>query len=373
MKQVDKLLRKIKEILGFDKLHPDIQYFLDRTNLKIALPGAFVVMFAEVIAFINTFFYTINEGQDPQKWLLFHRALYLFLFLAAAQLFVYALYHKVKNVSFSRIRLDISILFFFFALLVFGICISIKDYEQHEQILVFITIEMFVSCLFMIKPYLAIILIVIPFGIFYYLMEITAGVSGATKANYITNMIFFIIVNIAHYQQYLRIANQSLDNQELAEQLRNASRYDFLTKLKNRTALNMDFENPGNKNLNSNFIVMVTDIDNFKSFNDTNGHAYGDELLGKFAAVLRENFGKKYCYRYGGDEYLVVIPEMPEEVFSQKIKICQKALNNEFNFSGGYTKGFVKSSADLHSLIYKADQNLYAAKNAGKNQVIGSL
>ena len=370
---MDKLLRKIKQILGFDKLHPDIQLFLDRTNLKIALPGSCIVMFAEVIAFINTFFYTISEDQDPAKWLFFHRALYIFLFLAAAQLFIYALYNKLKNVKFSRVGLDISILFFFVALLVFGVFISINDYQQHEQILVFITIEMFVSCLFMIKPYLAIILIVIPFGIFYYLMKIKVGVSGATTANYITNMIFFIIVNIAHYQQYLRIANQNVDNQELAEQLRNASRYDFLTKLKNRTALNMDFENAGNKNLNSYFVVMVTDIDNFKSFNDTHGHAYGDELLAKYAAILRDNFGKKHCYRYGGDEYLVVIPEISEEEFAQKIKICQKALNDEFHFSGGYTRGFVKSAKDLHGLIYKADQNLYEAKNAGKNKVIGTF
>lgn len=365
------MLSKIKRLLGLEKLHPDIQFFLDNTNLRIAMPGSFIVMLVEVGAFINTFFYRIKPGQDPAAWLLYHRLLYSFLFLAAAQLFIYGLFHKKSKRQFSRIRLDISILFFILALLIFGIVISLNDYVGHEQILVFITIELFVSCLFMIKPYLAIFLIIIPFGVFYYLMQKTIGVSGATKINYPINMIFFIIVNIAHYQQYLRIANQNVVNQELAEQLRNASRYDFLTKLKNRTALNMDFENPENKNLNANFIIMVTDIDDFKNFNDTHGHDYGDEMLRKFASILQEEFGKKHCYRYGGDEYLIVLPEIPEHDFLQKLKTCEESINNDFHFSGGYTKGFVSSSKDLHELINKADEGLYEAKNAGKNKVIG--
>ena len=367
------MISKIKRFLGLEKLHPNIQFFLDNTNLRIALPGAFIVMLVEVCAFINTFFYKIKPDQDPTAWLLYHRLLYSFLFLAAAQLFIYALYHKITGRNFSRIILDASILFFMLALLVFGICISLNDYVGHEQILVFITIELFVSCLFMIKPYIALLLIIIPFGVFYYLMEITIGVSGATRINYLINMIFFIIVNVAHYQQYLRIANQNVTNQELAEQLKNASCYDFLTKLKNRTALNLDFENPANENLNSNFIIMVTDIDDFKNFNDIHGHIYGDEVLKKFAAILQENFGKQYCYRYGGDEYLIVVPEMSEKDFLQKIQLCEKLINNEFHYSSGYTRGFISSYNDLHALIHKADLHLYEAKNAGKNKVIGSF
>jgi diguanylate cyclase (GGDEF)-like protein len=259
------------------------------------------------------------------------------------------------------------------SVLVFGTIISLKDFMHGEQILVFITVNLFVACLFMIKPYLAILLIVIPFGIFYYLMGTTNGISNATRINYPVIMFFFIIVNIAHYQQFLRIANHNVVNHALAEQLRNASRYDFLTKLKNRTALNMDFEDSDNPNLNSAFIVMLTDIDDFKSFNDTNGHHYGDELLKRFASIMQNHFGKTHCYRYGGDEYLIVLPEIKEELFLEKINIARECTKNEFHFSGGYTHGFVSSSTDLHHLINIADKNLYNAKDAGKNQVIGSF
>ena len=367
------MISKIKKTLGLEKLHPDVQYFLDSANLNIACPATFIVMIIEFGLFINTILYAIKSGRPASANNLFYRTLYGLMFLASAQLFIYSLYHKIKKTTFKRFTLDTCIVIFLAAIIIFGIIISIKDYNNHEQILVFITVQLFVACLFMVKPYLAILLLTASFGTFYYLMAITQGVSSATRVNYPVILMFFILVNLAHYQQFLRIANHTVVNHALAEQLRNASRYDFLTKLKNRTALNMDFENADNPNLNSTFIVMLTDIDDFKSYNDTNGHNFGDILLKKFALIMQNHFGKTHCYRYGGDEYLIVMPEIKEELFLEKIKIARNCTNGEFHFSGGYTRGFVSSSKDLHLLINKADQNLYNAKGAGKNRVIGTF
>ena len=367
------MISKIKKLLGLEKLHPDVQFFLDSENIKIAQPASFIVMIVEFSLFLNTILYTIKSGRAPSANNLFYRKLYAFLFLAAAQFFAYSTYHKIKKSHFRRFSLDLSLSVFIFSVLVFGLCISIIDYTNGEQILVFITVNLFVACLFMIKPYLAIILITLPFALFYYMMASTSGISNATRVNYPVIMGFFIIVNIAHYQQFLRIANHNVVNHALAEQLRNASRYDFLTKLKNRTALNMDFEDSDNPNLNSSFIAMLTDIDDFKLYNDTKGHIFGDELLKKFASIMQGTFGKTHCYRYGGDEYLIVLPEIPEELFLEKINIVRELTKKEFHFSGGYTHGFVSSFEDLHHLINIADQNLYNAKEAGKNQVIGKI
>ena len=364
---------KIKRILGLEKLHPDVQFFLDSENLNISQPASFIVMIVEFSFFLNTIIYAIRSGRAPSANNLFYRRLYGFLFLAAAQIFIYSTYHKVRKSHFRRFVLDTCLIIFICSVLAFGICISIRDFMHGEQILVFITVNLFVACLFMIKPYLAIILIVCPFSIFYYMMANTNGISNATRVNYPVIMGFFIIVNIAHYQQFLRIANHNVVNHALAEQLRNASRYDFLTKLKNRTALNMDFEDADNPNLNSSFIVMLTDIDDFKVYNDTKGHHFGDELLKRLASIMQNNFGKTHCYRYGGDEYLIVLPEIKEELFLEKIKIAKECTKDVFQFSGGYTKGYVSSSKDLHTLINKADKYLYDAKNAGKNAVIGSF
>ena len=367
------MISKIKRILGLDQLHPDVQYFLDSANISIAVPASFIAMVIEFGLFVNTIIYVIKSGRPASANNIFYRTLYGILFLASAQLFIYSAYHKFKKRCFRRYVLDTCIVIFFISTLAFGIIISIKDYINGEQIMVFLTMQLFVACLFMVKPYLAIILISVSFGFFYYLMNTTLGISNATRVNFPVIMMFFILVNLAHYQQFLKIAKNNVINHTLAEQLRNSSRYDFLTKLKNRTALNMDFENSDNPNLNSPFIVMLTDIDDFKSFNDTNGHNYGDELLKRFASIMQNNFGKTHCYRYGGDEYLIVLPEINEELFLEKINIAKNCIQDQFHFSGGYTRGIVTSSKDLHKLINRADENLYQAKEAGKNQVLGSF
>ena len=365
------MIFNVKKSIGLGKLHPDVQYFMDSANLDIAWPASCIVMIVEFSLFINTIIYSIKSGRAPSANNLFYRTLYGLLFLAAAQLFIYSTYHKIKKIPFKRFSLDLSIVIFTASLIIFGMFISCKDYINSEQILVFITVELFVACLFMIKPYIAISIIVTTFAAFYYVMFTTKGISSATRVNYPIIMAVFIIINIVHYQQFLKIANHNVVNHALAEQLRNASRYDFLTKLKNRTALNMDFEDSENPNLNSSFIVMLTDIDDFKSYNDTNGHNFGDVLLKRFASTMQNNFGKPHCYRYGGDEYLIVMPEIKEELFLEKINIAKECTKEEFTFSGGYVRGYVGSSDDLHKLIHKADEHLYKAKNAGKNQVIG--
>ncbi len=363
---------KAKKILGLEKLHPDIQFFLDCTNLTVARTASIIVMAFEVITFTISFFYVIQDQvKDPARWMLYHRILYVLLFLAGSQLCIYSFKHKPEKGKISRAGLNFSITIFILMLLIFAICITIHDYILHEQILVFITIELLVSCLFMIKPYIAIPTILISFGVFYYLMKSTIGVSDATNINYTIIMAFFIFVNIVHYQQYLRIAKHNVINHALAEQLRRASLFDFLTKLKNRNALNSDFVD--SSKLNSNYIVMLTDIDNFKSYNDNFGHLFGDELLKKFAGILQKQFGKEYCYRYGGDEYLIVLPEIKKEEFLEKLKSCEEIINNEFEFSGGYYNGLITSSKDLNDYINKADKYLYEAKNTGKNQVCGSF
>ena len=365
------MISKIKKILGLDKLHPDVQYFLDSANLNIACPASFIVMIIEFGLFINTILYAIKSGRPASANNLFYRTLYGIMFLASAQLFIYSVYHKIKKIPFKRVALDVCIVIFTAAVIIFGMIVSIKDYNNSEQILVFITVELFIACLFMVKPYLAILILTATFCTFYYMMATTQGVTSATRVNFPMILMFFILVNLAHYQQFLKIANHNVVNHALAEQLRNASRYDFLTKLKNRTALNMDFEDSENPNLNSSFIVMLTVIDDFKSYNDTNGHNFGDILLKRFASTMQNNFGKPHCYRYGGDEYLIVMPEIKEELFLEKINIAKECTKEEFTFSGGYVRGYVGSSDDLHKLIHKADEHLYKAKNAGKNQVIG--
>ena len=127
-----------------------------------------------------------------------------------------------------------------------------------------------------------------------------------------------------------------------------------------------------NKTINE-FALFLFDLNDLKIMNDTYGHEIGDKYIIKSCQIIKSLFPHTDVYRYGGDEYLIVLPEIAEETFLEKIKIARDCTNGALHFSGGYTKGYVSSSKDLHTLINKADENLYKAKKAGKNKVLGSF
>ena len=145
------------------------------------------------------------------------------------------------------------------------------------------------------------------------------------------------------------------------------SLYDPLTKLKNRLALKNDFE----KCLELPLIIMICDVDDFKIHNDTYGHEHGDDVLESFSHHLIRSFGSESCYRYGGDEFLVVCREDSLESFMMNLEKCRHAIGDAFHFSGGYITGIPHAFEDFKNMIIHADENLYKAKQNGKNQVIG--
>ena len=157
------------------------------------------------------------------------------------------------------------------------------------------------------------------------------------------------------------------DNQKLKE----ISNADSLTLTKNRFALRNDFESL----LNNDIHVMMYDIDNFKVINDTLGHDAGDSVLMNVGAVTKKIFGDENCYRYGGDEFVIIIKDISPEDFASKVKDLKQAINeiiygyrhSRIHFSGGYVHGKPETVAELREMIKQADKLLYKAKAAGKD------
>ncbi len=162
-----------------------------------------------------------------------------------------------------------------------------------------------------------------------------------------------------------------LDNLALEE----ATITDSLTEVKNRFAFRKDYSSFEGQELH----VMMIDIDDFKSINDSYGHSAGDYMLTRLGGALLEVFGKEYCYRYGGDEFLIVTPDLGEGVFQDCIR-CLMAMLKDFNFEGtkiegrfsaGYVYGRSERSDDLRYMLRQADSKLYEIKNSGKNKFNG--
>lgn len=128
---------------------------------------------------------------------------------------------------------------------------------------------------------------------------------------------------------------------------------------------------------------IMLDVDFFKTCNDTNGHAAGDDCLRKVAQAIKGTIQRPgdFCARYGGDEFVVLLPDTEQDAAEQ---IAESIRNNvatmhipgEHELSLGVvtislgvatTRGTVESSCE--EVLRQADLALYAAKEKGRNRV----
>jgi diguanylate cyclase (GGDEF)-like protein len=168
--------------------------------------------------------------------------------------------------------------------------------------------------------------------------------------------------------------------------LTNLSIRDPLTGCYNRRHLNaalLDGEIARARRYRLSLSMIMCDLDSFKAINDTHGHHAGDELLRSFAqlaqAMTRDSIDT--VVRYGGEEFLVILPEtrLPGAVeLAERVRAAFAAQRTEIGgLSLGTTASFGVVSADFsgstavtpQGMIALADQLMYEAKHGGRNQV----
>ena len=165
-----------------------------------------------------------------------------------------------------------------------------------------------------------------------------------------------------------RLEETNGELEKVNNQLKAMATRDSLTNLRNRYALRQDFELYVGLPLYVDFL----DIDDFKTLNDTQGHAFGDKMLMVVGKALSDSFRTSNCYRYGGDEFLIVAENETEASFRHSCDNMKKLLGAaNIRFSGGYVYGVPESIPELRGMIMQADEMLYVAKESGKNQFVG--
>jgi two-component system cell cycle response regulator len=125
--------------------------------------------------------------------------------------------------------------------------------------------------------------------------------------------------------------------------------------------------------------VLMLDIDDFKKYNDTHGHLEGDKVLARFAEIVQDCLRQSdSAYRYGGEEFVVILPVTAGEQGVAAAERVRTALRNEAftPYSGGNIQVTVSigvaqhlKDEDMMDFLRRVDQNLYAAKAAGKDRV----
>lgn len=158
---------------------------------------------------------------------------------------------------------------------------------------------------------------------------------------------------------------------------------DSLTGLRNRTFLEDELEPLFARHVarRHDFSAVMVDVDNFKQYNDAQGHPAGDTLLQFVGALLRgATRSQDHTIRYGGDEFLLLLPETTSEqagvIAERLVKLFGQYTtrlggNHELSLSAGVASIAVDAPKTGHALVAAADVALYRAKRGGKNTVAG--
>lgn len=157
--------------------------------------------------------------------------------------------------------------------------------------------------------------------------------------------------------------------------LNRMAKTDSLSNLPNRRGFNESLEailkEP--KNLKP-FFVFVFDIDNFKTINDIHGHLIGDKIIKQIGCVASGVFSGEAVFRWGGDEFAGFIfgdtdeAEALIELFFKRV--CEDPNLGLYKISVSLGAAKFNQADTTNSLLYRADQALYQAKESGKNRCI---
>jgi len=194
---------------------------------------------------------------------------------------------------------------------------------------------------------------------------------------------------VSHVMEYTRdVTDRKKSDEErrrLIQKLEHLSKTDGLTGLLNRRALteSLSYELDRARRYNSDLSLILCDIDNFKRINDTYGHDGGDKALQTVSETIKRLLRKAdIAGRYGGDEFMVILPETAlagAESLAEKIRVS--VANIELPMEGAKAVKVSLSigistlgpeNENIDALIKNTDDAMYASKQSGRNRISSS-
>jgi diguanylate cyclase (GGDEF)-like protein len=180
-----------------------------------------------------------------------------------------------------------------------------------------------------------------------------------------------------------RLARQQCDLEDMNDELVAISRRDPLTALGNRRALEEDLDllEARVTRYGHRYCMALVDVDHFKAYNDAHGHQSGDQILKAVATQLTHDArGGDAFYRYGGDEFLCILPEQSMESGALAVERMRLGLERlaiphadealgVLTFSAGLAMLDHDHTRPASDVLKMADEALYRAKHLGRNRV----
>jgi diguanylate cyclase (GGDEF)-like protein len=183
-------------------------------------------------------------------------------------------------------------------------------------------------------------------------------------------------------RQLLQLTGMAIATLNLRTKLENQSIRDSLTGLFNRHFMQISLERELSRaaRRKQTLAVFMMDLDHFKKFNDTYGHAAGDTVLKAVSEIFRSSIRTEdIACRYGGEEFTIMMPDVTQAVAIERAESIRRAVASlrvpldkenyaEFSISIGLAL-YPEDGETADLLLRRADLALYRAKRSGRNQV----
>ena len=169
------------------------------------------------------------------------------------------------------------------------------------------------------------------------------------------------------------------DGKRMARSIKTLVEYDALTELNNRRSADKKLEEIRVRSVEQGikYCICISDIDFFKKVNDTYGHEMGDEVLKMVSAKLKSGMvGKGFVARWGGEEFLIIFENRELDIARRELEIIMDDIrtiwvpdsDRQITMSFGLT--FMSPEESVDETLKRADDNLYEAKETGRNQIV---
>ena len=349
---------KIKAFI-FPKVEEEVLQDVDKNSLALIKNISLLIFFFEAVAFI-VFILTRKEFNETAmvsiKSVSFCLATCLFAFLAAGKIL------KMSPVAHRWVELHNAC--YYVLLSLWAVQVTYRNYLGNEQILTFFAVQIMMVCFVPLMPFHGIFFPLIIYTIMYALLySVDKGV-GINVFNYALLMIVTITGMVVRFRSLVTASEKSLELEKTNDRLFYNARHDGLTGLRNRKALSEDVP----KMIGMQLTAYMIDVNYFKEINDNFGHAAGDRVLTETAAMIRTLFSKDRCYRYGGDEFLILC-EGEGSFESDTATFCISQVPGlEVMLSIGRAGGEPNDQDEFYKLISAADSRLYQVKERTHSQ-----
>ncbi|MCP1144496.1 GGDEF domain-containing protein [Lysinibacillus endophyticus] len=305
---------------------------------------------------------------------------------------------QINNDNIKKVELFITLYVTFF--LSIGAFISMREQEIYNPLLIY-TMILFTCSSFLVLSVkqVSIPLItstcVLLLGLYLqhgfdqiFILQLLYIASIIPIAFFISQSFYYSFKRSIKFQ--IEMVREAQISRELTKKLREANRklelqsmLDPLTSLFNRRAYNNYLKELQTKILENSYdlSVIMIDVDCFKMYNDTYGHAEGDKVLLKIAQVLKDLADEYHCFatRWGGEEFALLLFDVPEAFVKEmcnevKTRVNQLQINHNtshisdvVSVSIGASTKTILQPDDILACIKQADEALYFVKEHGRN------